>query len=153
MDREAPPVGQEAQEHANGEPRTLRLHREELVAKKEPRVVGYVEIGTTTEELAGRLEVEAARQEVQIDHVPVGREVSEREGAHEQNGVLIVPVYEERLVVSKRLFLKEELHVRRLERRERHLFVDKLRREVVDIRRSDADAPVTDRYPTGGGSS
>jgi uncharacterized protein (TIGR02271 family) len=153
MDRDAPGGENGGLEHENGEPRTLRLHREELIAKKEPRVVGYVEIGTTTEELPGRLEVEAARQEVQIEHVPVGREVSEREGPREDGGVLIVPVYEERLVVSKRLVLKEELHVRRIERRERHLFVDSLRREVVDIRRTDADAPVTERYPTAEKSS
>ena len=132
----------------NGEPRVLRLHQEELVAKKEPRVVGYVEVGTTTEDLPGRLEVEAARQEVEIDHVPVGREVARREEPREENGVLIVPVYEERLVVSKRLILREELHVRRIERRERQLFVDTLKREVADIRRTESDAPVTERFPT-----
>jgi stress response protein YsnF len=43
----------------------------------------------------------------------VGREVDIAPEVRTEDGVVIVPVLEEVLVVEKRLFLKEELHIRR----------------------------------------
>lgn len=50
--------------------------------------------------------------------------------------MLIIPIYEERLVVQKQLFLKEELHVTRQETVDRHAQQTvTLRREEVAIER------------------
>src|SRR5438128_11977190 len=91
---------------------TLQLRREELVAHKEMRHIGDVEIRTEVEQVPGRLEVDAEREDVEVSHVPVNRVVAERERPHEEGDVLVVPVYEEELVVTKRLVLREELHIR-----------------------------------------
>src|ERR1051325_9193313 len=96
------PVGAELEE-------TLELREEQLVAHKELHEVGEVLVHTQIEVVPGRLEVDAYREEVEIEHEPVGQAVGERREPWEEEGALIVPVYEEQLVVTKRLILKERL--------------------------------------------
>ncbi|TPG44309.1 DUF2382 domain-containing protein [Roseomonas nepalensis] len=47
-----------------------------------------------------------------VEHVPIGREVSELPVTRQEGNVIIVPVVEEVLVVTKKLVLKEEIHLR-----------------------------------------
>ena len=56
--------------------RTVELREEELVPQKELREVGQVTVRTEVEEFPGRLEVDAFREEVEVEHVPVGQVVS-----------------------------------------------------------------------------
>jgi uncharacterized protein (TIGR02271 family) len=130
--------------------RTIELREEQLVARKELREVGEVEIRTEVDEVPGRLEVDALRQEVEVEHVPVGEVVRERVAPWEEDGVLIVPVYEEQLVVSKRLVLREHLRIRRVETSERRLFEDTLRRERLVIEDPNNTGLVHEQYPTDG---
>ena len=130
--------------------KTIQLREERLVAHKEKRHVGDIDIRTEIEEVPGRLEVDALQEEVEIEHVPVGRVVSERHGPHEDGDTLIVPVYEEQLVVSKRLILKEELRVRRLPNVERQLFEETLQRERLVIEESGPGGLIHERYPREG---
>src|SRR5205823_2361508 len=97
----------EAEAAAEPTEQTVELKEEVLVPHKELREVGQAQIRTQVEEVPGRLEVEAYREEVNIEHVPVGRVVSERVAPWEEDGVLVVPVYEEQLVVTERLLLRE----------------------------------------------
>jgi uncharacterized protein (TIGR02271 family) len=128
-----PAPGYAAYETGVDAPRTLELREEQLVARKDLREVGEIRVRTVVEEVPGRLEVEAQREEVEIEHVPVGQIVSERVGPYEEDGVLVVPIYEEQLVVVKRLVLKEQLKVRRVASTERQLFEDTLRRDRLVI--------------------
>src|SRR5215207_8464951 len=101
--------------------RTLELREEELIAHKESVESGSVVVRKVVESVPARLEVEAQRDEVEIEHVPIGQVVGERAEAREEGGMWIIPVYEEQLVVVKRLILREELHVRRIPVREQRL--------------------------------
>jgi uncharacterized protein (TIGR02271 family) len=127
--------------------RTIPLHEEELVAHKEIRELGEVVVRTRVEEVPSRLEVEAYREEVEVEHVPVGQVVSERVAPWEEDGVLIVPIYEEQLVVTKRLVLREHLRVRRVGTTETHLFEDTLRRERVEVEDPANTGLVHELYP------
>ena len=49
---------------------------------------------------------------VEVERVSVDRVVEVSPGVREEDGVLIVPILEERLVVTKQLVLKEELRIR-----------------------------------------
>ena len=114
---------------------TLELREEQLVVHKELRDLGEIEVRTEIDEVPGRLEVDAYREEVLVEHEIVGQVVTEREKPWEEtDGVLVIPIYEEQLVVTKRLVLRERLRVRRIGTTERQLFQDVLRRErlVVD---------------------
>jgi len=79
----------------------------------------------------------------------VGQSVSEREEPWEEDGTLIVPVYEEVLVVSKRLILKERLRITRIGTNERQLFQDTLRRERLVVEDPGGTGLVHERYATG----
>lgn len=127
---------------------TLELREEQLVPHKELRELGAIEISTEVEEVPGRLEVDAYREEVIIDHEPVGQVVSEREAPSESDGVLIVPVYEEQLVVVKRLVLRERMRIRRVGTTERQLFQDTLRRERLLVQDPQETGLVHERYST-----
>ena len=79
----------------------------------------------------------------------MGQVVSEREDPRDEDGVLVVPVYEERLVVTKRLVLRERLRIRRVGTIERQLFEDTLRRERLVLDDPQHTGLVHERYRTG----
>ena len=87
------------------------------------------------------------REEVVIEHETVGQFVSERDKASEEDGVLIVPIYEEQLVVTKRLVLRERMRIRRVATTERLLFQDTLRRERLVIEDPQNTGQVREQYP------
>jgi uncharacterized protein (TIGR02271 family) len=128
--------------------RTLELREEQLVAHKELRELGEVEVRTEVEDIPRRLEVDAIREEVEVEHEPVGRVVSERDAPWQEDGVLVVPVYEEQLVVTKRLVLRERLRIRRVRTTERQLFQDTLRRERLVVEDPDHTGLVHEVHPT-----
>src|SRR5438128_1208947 len=103
---------------------TIELREEELVVRRELQETGTVLVKKVVDEEPARLEVEARSEEVEIEHVPVGQTVSERRDAWEEDGVLVVPVYEEQLVVTKRLVLREHLRIRRIGTTRYELFED-----------------------------
>ena len=114
---------------------TLEVREEQLVARKELREIGNIEIRTAIDHVPGQLEVDAYREEVVVEHEPVGEVVSQREEPwEEEDGTRVFPIYEEQLVVSRRLVLRERVRVRRIETTERQIFSDTLLRErlVVD---------------------
>jgi uncharacterized protein (TIGR02271 family) len=127
----------------------LQLRSEELVATKEMRHAGDVHIRTVLEDVPHQLQVAAFREEVEVNHVPVNRVVAEREEPRHDGETLIVPVYEEEIVVTKRLVLREELHIRRVPESETHVFEQTLRRERLDIQDVDQSGLVHERYPDG----
>jgi uncharacterized protein (TIGR02271 family) len=127
---------------------TLELREEQLVAHKELRDLGEIEVRTEIDEVPGRLEVEAYREEVLVEHETVGQVVTEREKPWEEtDGVLVIPIYEEQLVVTKRLVLRERLRVRRIGTTERQLFQDVLRRERLVVDDPQRTGLLHEQYP------
>ncbi len=127
--------------------RTLQLREEQLVAHKELLEVGEVVLRTEIDQEPARLEVDAAREEIEIEHEPVGQIVSERKDPWEGDDGLVIPVYEEQLVVVKRLVLREHLRIRRIRTTERQVFEDTLRRERLVVDDPNGTGLVEERYP------
>jgi uncharacterized protein (TIGR02271 family) len=127
--------------------RTLELREEELVVQRKMRDVGEAHIRTRVEEVPARLEVEANAEEVEVEHVPVGRVVSQRVEPYQDGDVLVVPIYEEQVVVTKRLLLREELRVRRVVTTQRQLVEDTLKKERVEVEDPTGTGLVHERYP------
>src|ERR1700730_13423137 len=127
---------------------TLELREEQLVVHKELRDLGEIEVRTEIDEVPGRLEVDAYREEVLVEHEAVGQVVTEREKPWEEtDGVLVIPIYEEQLVVTKRLVLRERLRVRRIGTTERQLFQDVLRRERLVVDDPQRTGLLHEQYP------
>jgi uncharacterized protein (TIGR02271 family) len=126
----------------------IELREEELVAQRDLRELGDVIVRTVVDDVPGRLEVDAYREEVVIDHEAVGELVGERREPWEEDGVLIVPIYEERLVLQKRLILRERIRIRRVGTTERHLLEDTLKRERLVGEDPEHTGLVHERYAT-----
>ena len=105
---------------------TLRVEKREYES-------GRVLVHKTVTERDEVAEVLLRQQDLIVERVPVGRAVSEAPQTRQDGDTLIVPILEEVLVVEKRLFLKEELHIRKhsSERTEQHKV--RLRTEHVEI--------------------
>jgi uncharacterized protein (TIGR02271 family) len=124
-----------------GEDQRLELHEEVLVARKRLVDAGEVVFRTEVDEVPGRLDVEALREDVKVTREPVGKAVTERTAPWEEGDELVIPIYEEQLVVTKRLFLREHIRVQRLKTTEVRHFEDTVRRERLVI---DDSSPRTD---------
>ena len=130
------------------EKRVIELREEQLVANKEPRDAGEIIVRTEVDTVPAQVEVDALREEVEVEHEPSGEVVSKRDEPREEDGTLIIPVYEEQLVVTKRLILRERLRVRRVGTTERRLFQDTVRRERLVVEDPQQTTRVHETYRT-----
>jgi stress response protein YsnF len=62
----------------------------------------------------------------------------------EDGDLTIVPIVEETVVVERRLMLKEELHIRRVQTSERFQQTVKLRYQTAEVTRIPAQKPASD---------
>ena len=91
----------------------IPLVEEELRLEKRSSAAGKVRVRTETELVEEIARATLDGENVEVTRVPVGREIGAAPAVRTEGDVVIVPVLEEILVVEKRLFLKEELHIRR----------------------------------------
>ena len=83
-------------------------------------------------------------EEVVVERLPINQLVEgDAPEVREENGIVIIPVLEEVLVVEKRLLLREEVHLSKRMIRSNAPQTVTLRHEVVDIERSEADESST----------
>src|SRR3954447_1478578 len=122
-------------------PERLELVEERVEIGKREVERGRVVVRTrvdTREEIA---EAELRQEEVSVERVPVDRPVETPPPVREEDGVLIVPVLEERLVVTTRLVLKEELRIPRKSRTELVREPVRLRSERAEVTRLEGREP------------
>jgi stress response protein YsnF len=98
-----------------------------------------VRIHKTVAEHPCQIDESLARDDVQVSHVPVDRIVplDQAPATRYEGDTLVVPILEEVLVVERRLRIKEELHITRTRREERHVDTVVLRSEQVSVERFD----------------
>ena len=94
-----------------------------------------IEVDTALETIDAGLREEVVTASV----VPRGIEASVRLEPYEEGDDLVVPVYEERLVIAKRLFLKEEVRLTRLRRSTSQTHEVPVRRERAIVERQQPD--------------
>ena len=99
----------------------------------------HVSVRMTTDEESVLLQDELRREHVELTRIPVGCEVAEAPAIRTEGDVTIIPVVEERLHVEKRLFLVEELHLRRTTIAEPVEMPTTVRRTRVDVERTHPD--------------
>jgi stress response protein YsnF len=81
-----------------------------------------------------------AHERVEIETVPVNLQIDLVPQVHQEGDITMVPVVEERLVVRRRLMLKEEVRIRRVRSTERHHETVKLRYQEAVVMRQKNDA-------------
>lgn len=96
----------------DGEETVVPLAEERVIIGKRAVEGDRVRVSVTTETVEERVRETLRSRRVEVDRVPIGREVTETPPSRQEGDVLIVPVVEEVLVVERRLMLKEEVHLR-----------------------------------------
>lgn len=91
----------------------LTVAEEQARISVERRETGGVRVRVVTEEAQETVPVALEAGRVEVSRQPVGREVESFPQIREEGDVTIIPVVEERAVVVTRLFLVEEIHIRR----------------------------------------
>ena len=97
---------------------TVQVAEEQLEVSKREVERGRVIVRTHVRERDEVAQASLRQDDVTVERIPVGRPVTTAPVVREENGVVIVPILEERLVISTELVLVEEVHIRRQERTE-----------------------------------
>lgn len=84
---------------------------ESVVVTREVETAGEVRVRIKASSTTQQVPVQHAVQQAHIERIAVGRPCVEREPPRYEADVLVVPVYEEVVVVSRQLVLKEELRI------------------------------------------
>jgi uncharacterized protein (TIGR02271 family) len=101
---------------------------------------GVVSVRKVVHERVEHIDEPLLHDEVDIEHVAINRVVDAPQPPREEDGVLIIPVYEEVVTVERRWVLKEEVRLRRREVETRHREDVTLLEEEVLTERRPADA-------------
>jgi uncharacterized protein (TIGR02271 family) len=110
---------------------------EELTVGIREVETGRVRIRTITREDDRAIDQALASMAVDVERVPIGREIQVAPEVRDDGETMVIPVVEERLVVEKRLFLREEIHVRRRLTETRFQQTVTLRSQDVVVERDD----------------
>jgi uncharacterized protein (TIGR02271 family) len=91
----------------------LPLIEEQLRVSRERVSTGAVRVSIAQEEQVQRLRLQTFEDEASVERVRVERTVDHAVPPWEEGDVLVIPVYEEEVVVQRRLVLKEEVRIQR----------------------------------------
>ncbi len=116
---------------------TIPVFQEEAFVDKRLIDTEQVRIRTSSEEESVLVRETVSTDQVEIRRIAVERAVEHAPAIREEDGVTIVPILEERLVVEKRLFVVEEIHIVRTRQVEAVELPTTLRRTRVDVDRTD----------------
>ncbi len=132
MNSEDRPLEQGPGERGVSEDDELRIQRseEELRTGVRQREAGSMNVRKNVRTEREDVRVPRRREEVDVERVPTNREVAEAEFGDEE---VVVQVFEEEVVVSKRIVLKEEIRIRKRIVEEVETFEVDLRKEEVEI--------------------
>ena len=147
------PIGNDEQRppnHANEA--VLPLMAEELAVAKQVVETGRVQIARVTRERDQLIDEVLARETAEIERTPIGRQVDAMPAVREEGDTIVIPIVEEVLVVERRLFLKEEVRIRRARSTERHQETVTLRHQEAVVTRLPVEAPADGGGPGSGES-
>ena len=123
---------------------TVPLLEETVQLSKRQVVTGTVRVSTRTETFDDVADVMLDHDVVDVTRVIIGRLVEAPPSIRIEGDTTIVPVIEERFVVVKQLYLKEEVHIRRHVEQAPSRTPIQLRRQHAVVERVDATGAVVD---------
>jgi uncharacterized protein (TIGR02271 family) len=123
---------------------TLQLAAEELSVSKETVETGRLRVATRTREREAVIDENLAREHVEIETVPIGLRIDAMPKTRQEGDTTIIPIVEEKLVVERRLVLKEEVRIKRVRTTESHKETVMLRYQEAVVTRHPSDTVSTD---------
>jgi uncharacterized protein (TIGR02271 family) len=109
----------------------IPLLAEDVTVSKQVVETGRVQVARVTHEREQLIDELLAQETAEIERVRIGQPVDTMPAVREEGDTLVIPIVEELLVVERRLFLKEEVRVKRVRSTQRH-------QETVTLRHHEA---------------
>jgi stress response protein YsnF len=136
-----PPVDRAGADRAAAESNAtvVPLVAESLAIATVARQVGALRVRVVVDESTERVGTDVVREEYRPTLRPVGVAASERRAPYQNGDDLVIPIYEERWVAEKRLYLKEEVRLQRVRQGEQQVSDVPVRRERAIVERQQAD--------------
>jgi uncharacterized protein (TIGR02271 family) len=128
----------------------IPLLAEEVAVSKQVVETGRVRVARVTHEGEQLIDELLARETVEISRSRVGQHVDAMPAVREEGDTIIIPIVEEVLVVERRLFLKEEVRIRRVRSTERHQESVTIRRQEAVVTRVPVETPTVGESPEAG---
>ncbi len=119
---------------------TVPLVAEAATVSKRFRTTGRVRVKVRTETERRTLTEVLAGEEIEIERVPRNTQIEAVPQPRTEDGVTIIPLVEEQLVVEKRLVLVEEVHLRRVHTKQTVNVPVELRAERADVEHVEVQA-------------
>jgi stress response protein YsnF len=123
------------------EKKTIPLAEETVQFEVRDIETGRVRVTTCTELVDEMIEADLVSEAAEVTRVPIGQVVQAIPPVRNENGVTIVPVLEEVVVVEKQLLLKEELHIRISEQTSHVSVPIQLRKQHAKLERQPSPDP------------
>lgn len=121
----------------------LPLLVEDVAVSRRRVETAVVRVATVTQTRDQVVTEPLEHERIEVERVAVCRFVEFVPPVREDGDVTIMPVMEEVIVVERRLFLKEEVHIRRVRTTDRHTETVQLREQKAVVTRT----PVGPRSP------
>ena len=128
----------------------LPLWSEEVAVSKQVVETGRVQVARVTHEREQLIDELLALETAEIERTRIGRQVDVMPVVREEGDTVIIPIVKEVLVVERRLFLKEEVRIRRVRSTERHQETVTLRHHEAVVTRIPVEAPAAGENPEAG---
>lgn len=120
----------------------IPLYQEELFVAKRSAESGRVQVSQVTRSQQQPVDESLTHDEIEIERHAVGRPIDSMPSVRQEGDVTIVPVVEEVLKIERCLILKEEVHIRRVQRTERYQNTVTLRKQEAVISHIGPEGPV-----------
>jgi uncharacterized protein (TIGR02271 family) len=128
----------------------IPLLAEEVAVAKQVVETGRVQVARVTHEREQLIDELLARETVEIDRTRIGRQIDSMPPVREEGDTVVIPIVEEVLVIERRLFLKEEVRIRRVRTTERHQESVTLRHQEAVVTRLPVEPPAVAESPDSG---
>jgi uncharacterized protein (TIGR02271 family) len=125
----------------------IPLLAEEIEVSRQVVETGRVQVARVTHEREQLIDELLTHQTVEIDRIPVGRQIDTMPTIREEGDIVVIPIVEEVLVIERRLLLKEEVRVRRVRSTERHQESVTLRHHEAVVTRVPVEPPAAGERP------
>ncbi|WP_275787517.1 DUF2382 domain-containing protein [Pararhizobium gei] len=115
----------------------ILLVEERSCIDKQKVITGRVRVWTSSSTIEDVARATLSGERVEIVREHLNREIEEVPETRVEGDVTIIPVVEERLVMEKRLFLIEKIHIRRVTINEEVIVPVTLRKQTATVERTE----------------
>jgi uncharacterized protein (TIGR02271 family) len=129
----------------------IPLLAEEVAVTKEVIETGRVRVARVTHEREQLIDELLSRETAEIERVRIGQQIDTMPAVREEGDTVVIPIVEEVLVVERRLFLREEVRVRRVHSTQRHQESVTLRHHEAVVTRLPVEPPAAGETAGTGG--